>query len=74
MTLLHCTQKILKEIGSPSLWNSDEPSRGLDNWYANLLTIDIIPVAIQDLNRWVRIYKRLKQRKDGCWTIHYEET
>jgi len=38
--ILHCTQKLLKELGKPYLQNSDEPTTGLGNWYANLLTID----------------------------------
>jgi len=38
--ILHCTQKLLKELGNPYLQNPDEPNKGLGNWYANLLTID----------------------------------
>jgi hypothetical protein len=38
--ILHCTQKLLKELGNPPLQNPDEPSTGLGNWYANLLKID----------------------------------
>ena len=43
MRLLHCTQKLLKELGKPPLQNPDtspENSEGLGNWYANLLRID----------------------------------
>jgi hypothetical protein len=40
MTLLHCAQKLLKEIGNPLLQNPDEPNTGLGNWYANLLRVD----------------------------------
>jgi hypothetical protein len=40
MTLLHCTQKLLKELGNPLLQNPDESNTGLGNWYANLLRID----------------------------------
>lgn len=41
MTLLHCTQKLLKELGNPPLQNPDEMNtEGLGNWYANLLRID----------------------------------
>jgi Domain of unknown function (DUF6933) len=38
--ILHCTQKLLKGLGNPQLQNHDEPTTGLGNWYANLLTID----------------------------------
>ena len=38
--ILHCTQKLLKELGNPPLQNPDEPTTGLGNWCANLLTID----------------------------------
>lgn len=42
MALIHCTQKLLKELGNPPLQSPDnEPSKeGLGNWYANLLRID----------------------------------
>jgi hypothetical protein len=42
MTLLYCTQKLLKELGKPPLQNPDnEPNKeSLGNWYANLLRID----------------------------------
>jgi hypothetical protein len=41
VTLLHCTAKLLKELGNPPLQNPDTaPSQGLGNWYANLLRID----------------------------------
>ncbi len=41
MTLLHCTAKLLKELGSPPLQSPDTPTpQGLENWYANLIRID----------------------------------
>ena len=41
MTLIHCTQKLIKELGNPPLQNREEPNKeGLGNWYANLLRID----------------------------------
>ncbi|MBI5847738.1 MAG: hypothetical protein HZB31_07300 [Nitrospirae bacterium] len=41
MTLIHCTAKLLKELGNPPLQNPDSPTpEGLGNWYANLLRID----------------------------------
>jgi len=42
MTLIRCTQKLIKELGNPPLQNpSDElDTQGLGNWYANLLRID----------------------------------
>jgi hypothetical protein len=41
MRLIHCTQKLLKELGSPPLQSPDtSPNTGLGNWYANLLRID----------------------------------
>jgi len=42
MTLIHCTQKLLKELGNPPLQTpANEPNtQGLGNWYANLLRID----------------------------------
>lgn len=41
MTLIHCTQKLLKELGNPPLHSPDTPNpKGLGNWYANLLRID----------------------------------
>ena len=38
--ILHCTQKLLKELGNPTLQPAEEPATGLGNWYANLLTVD----------------------------------
>ena len=38
--ILHCTQKLLKELENPPLHTPDVPTTGLGNWYANLLTID----------------------------------
>jgi F0F1-type ATP synthase delta subunit len=38
--ILHCTQKLLKELGNLPLQKPDVPTTGLGNWYANLLTID----------------------------------
>ena len=42
VTLIHCTAKLLKELGSPTLQSpANEPdTQGLGNWYANLLRID----------------------------------
>jgi Domain of unknown function (DUF6933) len=41
MRLIHCTQKLLKELKNPPLQNPDTPNpEGLGNWYANLLRID----------------------------------
>ena len=42
MRLIHCTAKLLKELGNPPLQSPDtEPNaEGLGNWYANLLRID----------------------------------
>jgi len=41
MRLIHCTAKLLKELGNQPLQKSDtEPNTGLGNWYANLLRID----------------------------------
>lgn len=41
MRLIHCTQKLLKELGNPPLQSPDTPNpEGLGNWYANLLRID----------------------------------
>jgi hypothetical protein len=42
MTLIHCTQKLLKELGGPHLQSPDSSpdTNGLGNWYANLLRID----------------------------------
>ena len=38
--ILHCTQKLLKELGNPPLQTPDVLTTGLGNWYANLLVID----------------------------------
>lgn len=39
--LIHCTQKLLKEMGPPTIeTSSSESPEGLGNWYANLLRID----------------------------------
>jgi len=38
--ILHCTQKLLKELGSPALQTPTQTNNGLGNWYANLLVID----------------------------------
>jgi hypothetical protein len=42
MTSIHCTQKLLKELGNPPLQSPDSlpDKQGLGNWYANLLRID----------------------------------
>ena len=42
MTFIHCTQKLLKELGTPPLRSPDSlpDKQGLGNWYANLLRID----------------------------------
>ena len=42
MRLIHCTQKLLKELGSPHLQNIESTlaTEGLGNWYANLIRID----------------------------------
>jgi hypothetical protein len=41
MTLLHCTAKLLKELGNPPLQPPHTPNaKGLGNWYANLIRID----------------------------------
>lgn len=41
MTLIHCTAKLLKELGTPPLQSPDTLNpEGLGNWYANLLRID----------------------------------
>jgi len=38
--ILHCTQKLLEELGNPHLQNPDEPATVLGSWYANLIRID----------------------------------
>ncbi len=41
MRIIHCTQKLLKEMGNPSLVATNpETPEGLGNWYANLIRID----------------------------------
>ena len=42
MRLIHCTQKLLKELGNPPLQSPDSSAdtQDLGNWYANLLRID----------------------------------
>ncbi|MEW6108169.1 MAG: hypothetical protein AB1632_03220 [Nitrospirota bacterium] len=42
MRLIHCTQKLLKELGNPSLQSIEgiAYSEGLGNWYANIIKID----------------------------------
>jgi Domain of unknown function (DUF6933) len=42
MTLLHCTAKLLKELGNPPLQAPATPAgtQGLGDWYANLTRID----------------------------------
>jgi hypothetical protein len=42
MRIIHCTQKLLKELGNPSLQNPDTQVTvtGLGNWYCNLIRID----------------------------------
>jgi len=37
---LHCTQKLLKELGNPPLQSVDELTTGLGNWYANIFILD----------------------------------
>lgn len=42
MRLLHCTQKLLKELGNPPLQSIEgvTDTGGLGNWYCNLLRIE----------------------------------
>src|ERR1039457_3647256 len=41
MTLIHCTQKLLKELGNPPFAAyTPAVTGGLGNWYANLIRID----------------------------------
>ena len=41
MRLIHCTQKLLKEMGTPPIKTPlSESTEGLGNWYANLLRIE----------------------------------
>jgi hypothetical protein len=42
MILIHCTQKLLKELGNPPLQSMEgiPITGGLGNWYCNLLRID----------------------------------
>jgi uncharacterized protein DUF6933 len=42
MRIIHCTQKLLKELDVPLVEpeNISAPAEGLGNWYANLLRID----------------------------------
>ena len=39
MTLIHCTQKLLKDLENPPL-HTPADTQGLGNWYANLIRID----------------------------------
>jgi hypothetical protein len=42
MRIIHCTQKLLKELDVPVIQpdNTSSDSQGLGNWYANLIRID----------------------------------
>ncbi len=40
MQILHCTQKLLTELGTPLLADIPADPEGLGNWYANLIRID----------------------------------
>lgn len=40
MRLLHCTQKLLKELGNPAIVDTPANPKGLGNWCANLIRID----------------------------------
>jgi hypothetical protein len=41
MRIIDCTQKILRELGNPTLETPQPQSQeGLGNWYTNLLRID----------------------------------
>jgi hypothetical protein len=40
MRIIHCTQKLLKELGNPPLVDTVADTEGLGNWYANLIRID----------------------------------
>ena len=40
MRIIHCTQKLLKELGNPSLADTPTDAKGLCNWYSNLIGID----------------------------------
>jgi hypothetical protein len=42
MRIIHCTRKLLKELDVPLIEpdNIPQTTKGLGNWYANLLRID----------------------------------
>jgi len=42
MRIIHCTQKLIKELGNPPIQSPDSSlnTEGLGNWYCNLLRID----------------------------------
>ncbi len=40
MIILHCTQKLLTELGTPLLTDIPADPEGLGNWYVNLIRID----------------------------------
>ena len=40
MRIIHCTQKLLKEIGHPSLIDISTDTWGLGNWYCNIIRVD----------------------------------
>ena len=42
MRLIHCTQKLLKEMGNPTLQSIEgmTDTEGLGNWYCNIIRID----------------------------------
>src|SRR5208283_275683 len=40
MRIMHCTQKLLKEIGTATLVETSADTRGLGNWYVNILRIE----------------------------------
>ena len=40
MRIIHCTQKLLKEMENPPLVDIHADTAGLGNWYANIIRID----------------------------------
>ncbi len=67
--ILHCTQKLLKELGSPHLQNPGESITGLGNWYANLLAIDRRKCILFTNEKTLYSFLILKVKKENLKNI-----
>lgn len=74
LRLLHCTQKLLKELGNPAPLDPDTAATvtGLGNWYANLLRIDRRKCALFTNEKTLYSFLILGVKRENPLNIHDE--